>query len=161
MVQSLRQLPRMGRVEDGQPVHDLGVVHRGGPGDGSAPVVTHQQRGLGTAFVDEIADVGGQLVGVVGRDAVRPRRQVVAAHVGRDDAESRRRERLDLQPPAVPELGEAVQQNDQRPLAGLDVMQSDIADLGVTLTNAADPDPLPLLLPPPRSRRRWAPRLYS
>ena len=72
VVQSLRELPRMGRVEDGQPVHDLGVVHRGGPGDGSAPVVADQQRGLGTAFVDEIADVGGQLVGVVGLDAVRP-----------------------------------------------------------------------------------------
>ena len=63
----------MGRVEDGQPVDDLGVVHRGGPGGGSAPVVTHQQRGLGTAFVDEIADVGGQLVGVIGRDAIRLR----------------------------------------------------------------------------------------
>ena len=61
----------MGCVEDGQPVHDLGMVHRGGPGGGSAPVVTHQQRGLGPAFADEIADVGGQLVGVVRRDAIR------------------------------------------------------------------------------------------
>ena len=61
----------MGRVEDGQPVYDLGVAHRGGPGDASAPVVTDQQRGLGTAFVDETDDVGSQMVGVVGRDAVR------------------------------------------------------------------------------------------
>jgi hypothetical protein len=63
----------MGRVEDGQPVHDLGMVHRGGPGDGSAPVMTSQQRGLGTAFVDQIADVGGQPVGIVGLDGVRLR----------------------------------------------------------------------------------------
>jgi hypothetical protein len=73
VVQSLGELPRVGGVEDGEPVHDLGVVHRGGPGDGSAPVVTGQQRGLGAALVDQIADVGGQLAGVVGRDAVRLR----------------------------------------------------------------------------------------
>jgi len=73
VVQSLRELPRMGRVEDGQPVHDLGVVHRGGPGGGSAPVVTDQHRGFGAAFVDQAADVVGQLVGVIGRDVVGPR----------------------------------------------------------------------------------------
>jgi hypothetical protein len=49
----------MGRVEDGQAVHDLGVVHCGSPGDGSAPVMADQQRRLGTAFLDETADVGG------------------------------------------------------------------------------------------------------
>jgi hypothetical protein len=96
--------------------------------------VTGQQRGLGAAFVDEIADVGGELAGVVGRDAARLGGQVVAARVGGDDAESGRRERLDLQPPAVPELGEAVQQDDQRPVTGLDVMQPHIADIGVALT---------------------------
>jgi hypothetical protein len=51
----------MGRVEDGQPVDDLGVLHGGRPGDGPAPVVTDQQRGLGTAFLDETADVGRQV----------------------------------------------------------------------------------------------------
>ena len=61
----LRELPRVGRVEDGQPVHDLGVDHRGGPGDGSAPVVTDQERGLGAAFVDEVADVAGERAAVV------------------------------------------------------------------------------------------------
>jgi hypothetical protein len=96
-----------------------------------------QQRRLGPAFVDETTDVGGQFVGVVGLDAVRLRGQVVAAHVGGDDPESRRRERLDLQSPAVPELGEAVQQDDQRPIAGLDVMQPLVADLGVAITEFA------------------------
>ena len=47
-------------------------------------------------FVDEAADVGGQRAGVVGLDAVRLRGQVGAAHVGRDDAESCRRERRSL-----------------------------------------------------------------
>jgi hypothetical protein len=41
--------------------------------DGLAPVATGQQRGLGAALADQIADVGGQLGGVVGRDAVRLR----------------------------------------------------------------------------------------
>src|SRR4029077_5473846 len=40
-------------------------------------------------------------------------------------------------PPAVPELREAMQQNDQRSLTGLHVMQSLVADLGVALTKLA------------------------
>src|SRR5271167_1639243 len=70
VVQSLRELPRVGRVEDGQPVDYLGMVHRGGPGNAAAPVVADQQRGLGAAFVDEAADVGGQLGDVIGLHAV-------------------------------------------------------------------------------------------
>ena len=90
------------------------------------------QRGLGTELADETADVIGQLVGGVVVEAVRLRRQVVAAQVGRDDAEARLHERFDLPPPAVPELREAVQQDDQRPVAGLDVVQHHVvADLGV------------------------------
>jgi hypothetical protein len=73
VVQALQQLPRMGRVEDGQPVHDLGVVHRGSPGHGSTPVVAGQHCRVGASFLDEAADVGGEPVGVVGRDADRPR----------------------------------------------------------------------------------------
>ncbi len=98
-MQSAQELPWMGHVEDGQPVHDLRVTHRSIPGDGSAPVVPDQQRGLGTAFVDEVADIGGQLIGVVGLDAVRLSGQVVAARVRGDDAESRCRERRDLPSP--------------------------------------------------------------
>ena len=129
----------MGRVEDGQTVHDLGVVHRRSPGGGSAPVVADHPRGLGAAFADEIAHVGGQLAGGVSREAVGLRRQVVAAQVGCDHAETGRRERRDLQPPAVPELREAVQQDDQRPVPGLDVMEPHVADFGVALPKL-DPD---------------------
>src|SRR5439155_7047733 len=60
------------------------------------------------------------------RGLVRLGRQVVAAQVGRDDPEARRRQRRDLQPPAVPEIGEAVQQDDERPVPGLDVVQLDV-----------------------------------
>ena len=46
-------------------------------------------------------------------------------------------ERFDLEPPAVPELREAVQQEDERPLSGLDVVQLHVADVGVALTDVA------------------------
>jgi hypothetical protein len=95
--------------------------------------VTDQERRLGTEFADEAADVGGEQVDGVGLEALWLRRQVVATQVGRDDSKARRRERRDLQPPAEPELRKTVQQNDQRPITGLDVVQARIADLGVTL----------------------------
>ena len=42
------------------------MVHCDCPGDASAPVVTDQERGLGTEFSDEAADVVGEQVdGVV------------------------------------------------------------------------------------------------
>ena len=70
MVQSLREPPRMSGVEDGESVDHLGVVHRGRPGDGSAPVVTDQQRGLGTEFSYESADVSGEQVDAVGLEVL-------------------------------------------------------------------------------------------
>src|SRR5436190_15181804 len=106
----------MGRVEDGESVDHLGVVHRGGPGDASAPVVTDQQRGLGTEFSDEAADVGGEQVDSVGLEALWLRGEVVATRVGGDDSKAGRRERRDLSAPTEPELREAVQQKDERPL---------------------------------------------
>jgi hypothetical protein len=51
----------------------------------------------------------------------------------RDDAEARGRERRDLQPPAVPELREAVQEAGQRSLARLDVVQRHLAEVGLAL----------------------------
>src|SRR5262245_34410806 len=69
VVQSLLEPPRMGRVEDGESVDHLGVVHRGGPRDGSAPVVTDHPRGVSTEFSDKAADVGGEQVAGVGLEA--------------------------------------------------------------------------------------------
>ena len=123
----------MGGVEDGESVDYLGVVHRHRPGDTSAPVVTDYHRGLGAELGDQAANVGGQQVDGVGLKALGLGGQVVATRVGRDDPKTRRHQRRDLQPPTEPELGEAMQQNDQRPLTGLDVMQALIADLGIAL----------------------------
>jgi hypothetical protein len=98
--------------------------------------VADHHRGLGTELADEAADVLGQLVSGVVDVAIRPRRQVVAAQVGRDDAEARLDERRDLLPPAVPELREAVEQDDERAVAGLDVVQRRVAHVGVALAEA-------------------------
>src|SRR6185369_5524206 len=96
VVQSLGESPRMRRVEDGEPVDHLGVVHRDCPGDASAPVVTDQERGLGTELSDQAADVVREQVDGVGLEALWLRGQVVATRVRDDDAETRRRERRDL-----------------------------------------------------------------
>jgi hypothetical protein len=63
----------MSRVEDGEPLDHLGMVHCDGPGDASAPVVTDQQRRLGTEFPNEAADVGGEQVDGVILEALRLR----------------------------------------------------------------------------------------
>jgi hypothetical protein len=129
----------MGRVEDGETVDHLGMVHRDGPGDASAPVVTDQECGLGTERSDQAADVVGEQVDAVVLEVFWLRGQVDAARVGGDDPKTRPRERRNLSPPTEPELREAVQQNDQRPVTSLDVMQGLIADLGITLPKL-DPD---------------------
>src|SRR6185437_6183 len=96
VVQSLREPTRMRRVEDGESVDHLGVVHRHGPGDASAPVVTDQERGLGTELSDEAADVVGEQVDAVVLEVLWLRGQVVATRVGGDDPKTGRRERRDL-----------------------------------------------------------------
>jgi hypothetical protein len=123
----------MRRVEDRESVDHLGVIHRGDPGDAPSPVVAHQQRGLGTAFFDEAADVVGEQIDGVGLEPIWLRRKVVATRIRGDHPKTRLYERPDLSPPTEPELWEAVQQNDQRPFTGLDVMQALLADLRITL----------------------------
>jgi hypothetical protein len=48
------------------------------------------------AFLDQAADVRGEEIDAVVREALWLRRQVVATRVGGDDPEARRHERLDL-----------------------------------------------------------------
>jgi hypothetical protein len=135
MAEPLIELARMRSVEDRQPIDDLGVGHRERPGGGSAPVVTDDQRAFRTPLPDQTADVGGQFARAVGGDALRLGRQVVPPQVGRDNAEARGRKRRDLPPPAIPELREAVEQNEQRTVAGLNVMQPYVPGLSVAFPN--------------------------
>src|SRR4051812_4992697 len=113
----------MGRVEDRESLDHPGGVHRNRPGDASAPVVTAQPRGLGTKFSNEAADVVSQQGDGIVFEVLGLRGRVVAARGGRDAREPRRCKRRDLRAPTEPELWEAMQQNDQRTVTGLDVMQ--------------------------------------
>ena len=72
MVQSFREAPRMGGVQDGEPVDDLRMIHR----DVQAmlpPSRDRPQRGIGAERSDETADVVGEQVDAVGLEALRLR----------------------------------------------------------------------------------------
>src|SRR3954453_3103193 len=101
----------MRRVEDGEPLHHVGMVHRDRPRDAPAPIVADEECRIGAELADEAADVVGEQVDAVGLEPLWLRRQVVATGVGRYYAKPSRRERLDLPAPAEPELREPVQQN--------------------------------------------------
>lgn len=80
-----------------------------------------------TTFLDQRAHVARELVARVLRDPARLRGEVVAAHVGRDDAKTRRRKRGDLMPPAVPELRKAMQKDHERPMTSFYIVQANVA----------------------------------
>ena len=105
-------------VEDGEFFQPFGELNGNRPRHRRAPVVTDQPRLLDAEMVEQADHVAGEHVHIVGRDAPRFIGQVVAALVGDDDAEARRCQRGDLLPPANPEFGEAVQQNDRRSVFG-------------------------------------------
>ena len=68
-----------------------------------------------------------RVVDVVGRDALRLVAEVVAPLVGDEDVKAGGGEGLDLPAPAVPELGEAMEQDEERSALGtrLDDVQMD------------------------------------
>jgi hypothetical protein len=95
--------------------------------------VTDDEGALFPASADEIGDVLHEEACAVGGDALGLAREVVAAHVRGDDAIACLSERGDLLAPRVPELREAVEEDDQRACAGLDVVEADAGELGVAV----------------------------
>ena len=114
-LQRLDHPARMRNVQDRQALDLLGVGHRGRPRPRRRPsrarpgdARKRRARGSGRgcrrpggagAYDETLGRLGGQ---------------VVAAHVGGDDAEAGGGEGRDLMAPAVPELREAVEQDDER-----------------------------------------------
>ena len=119
----------MRRVQEAQREQPLGNEERGVPREGAAPVVPDDVRPrlavLSGEERDEPFEVAEERLDPVGPHATRLVREVVAAQVGRDGAEARGRERGELVPPRVPELGKAVQEDDERALALLDPVEPD------------------------------------
>ena len=139
----------MGGVEDQQPAHALGVVDGEPPGHAAAPVVGHDAGALVAERREQARRVAGQRVEVVGRDAARLVGARVAALIGRDHAEARAGEPLDLARPRVPELREAVEQQHRAARRrALDHEELDLADV-----DAARLEIDAERFPPPRPRR--------
>jgi hypothetical protein len=82
------------------------------------PVVTDDGRGLAAQDADELLDVNSRLVGRIGREVRRPRGEVVAAQIGRDDPLAGLHQRCDLLAPTELELREAEQQNGSSTTSG-------------------------------------------
>ena len=132
---------RVRGVEDREPLDESRVEGGDAPGDRAAPVVADEVRPFVPEVPDEVRDVSREELHPVAADALRLLREVVAAEVGGDDAEAGRGERGDLVPPREPVLREAVQEEDEGPLARLDPVEAQAADglfpVGPRLRHAA------------------------
>src|SRR6185295_1397130 len=119
--------PRVGSVEQRQPLQALRMLDSEPPADETSPVVRYDAGLAGSGLVDQAPDVQGQGVEVVGRDAPRLVARVVAALVRHHHMKAGGGERLDLLAPAVPELGKAVEQEEERSAfrPGLDDVETD------------------------------------
>ncbi len=131
------------------------MVVREPPADRAAQVVADHHRPLAAGEVEQADHVPRERIERVGVHAGRLLAGVVAALVRREDAVAGRGERGDLLAPAVPELGEAVQQHHQRsvPGPGRDHVQLDAVGLDEELPMHASP-----LAPPDAVHTRPAPR---
>ncbi|MCY1418466.1 hypothetical protein D9M71_340270 [compost metagenome] len=87
-------------------------------------------RGLFAQSRHQTHHVADGLTHVIGFDGIRSVRLAKAALIGNDNSIAGFDQRHDLAPPHVPEVGKAVQQNDQRALALIDVMQADAIEFG-------------------------------
>ena len=106
----------MSAVDDDQLLQHLGVIHREDPRDVGAPVVADQDELLVFAgnLLDELPHVFDEVRHLVGLEPLRPRRQVVAAHIEADGQVIAAHFRH-LVFPLVPERRVAVEEQHQRP----------------------------------------------
>src|SRR5215218_7829931 len=124
---------RVGNVEDREPFDATGVAHRRDPGGYSAPIVPDHGSRPFPAGRYQALHIARQQLNAVCAHSGRFVREVVAAHVRGNHAEAGLDQRRDLVPPLVPELREAVQQQHERSLARLDVVQPHISEVGIAV----------------------------
>src|SRR5215210_3886288 len=123
--------PGMGDVEQDQPLEPVRVLDAQPPADDSPPVVPPHAGFLLSQSVDQAHGIERQPVQVVVGDPPRLAAQVVAPLVGGQHVEAGGGERPDLVPPAIPELGKAMEQDEQRPAfrSGFHGVQADAVGL--------------------------------
>src|SRR5919107_1473019 len=86
-----------------------------------------------SAGQDQALHVASQQVDAVSLHSRWFVREVVAAHIRSDYPETGLDQRWDLMPPLIPELWEAVQEQHERSLPRLDVVQPHIPQIGVAV----------------------------
>jgi hypothetical protein len=131
----LRPPPPEGRVQHHQAPDAVRVVEGHLPGDDASPVVPHQVEAIHVQRVHELAPLLAQRAQGVG--APRLVRFAVALEIGRDHPELLRENRDDA-PPAVPELGKAVEEKDGASFPGRDVVNAHTADCGVIVSEEGE-----------------------
>src|SRR5262245_1135122 len=111
----------MRTVHHDQPLGRLRVVRREGPSHTTTPIVTDNDRLLLTKRADEAHDIGCQDVYPVMRDTRRFVTLVISPQVRNDDLEMFC-QNWNLVTPGVPELGEAVKQDNEFPFSLGDIV---------------------------------------
>ena len=114
-----RRTARRGRVHADDAEDPVGVEARHRPHRRPAPVVAAEEGPLDVEGVKQPHEVGAQVGNGVAGDVLGPVGQPVAAHIGRDGPQPRRRIRAQLVAPRVRQLGEAVDEHDRQTLAPL------------------------------------------
>ena len=124
----------MRRLQDHETLGHRGLQDREQPCDGPAPVVADDRRAVATGVADHGGDVGDQVVEAVLRHPDRLVAQVVAAEIERRHLVMPG-EDGDLLAPPVPEVGKAVDQDDEGAVAPRDVVDPHAAAVGVSIAN--------------------------
>ncbi len=119
----------MAHGQDRQVVDVIGGEGGDGPGQGGAPVVTHDMGPAGAQFGEDRQDVPGQQRNGIGVHGLGLVRAAVAAQVGHDNLEPGLGQRRNLMPPEPPGVGEPVQQHDRASRTVDLVLDTDSVDL--------------------------------
>src|SRR3972149_3193873 len=128
----------MRRIDDDQPRHIVWVLYRQAQRHRAAPIMRHDHPRPRAKVVDELTQVLNQMFRAIFFYVGRFIGKIVAAHIERDGA-VRAGEFLELISPRVPEFGEAMDEQNDRAVAGSDVVQADSVYVGVVVVHGGAP----------------------
>ena len=117
---------RVGHAHGRDRSEEIGPPEGGMPGDGRAPVVPHDDRLRLAERLHQLGHVAHQMIERVLVDRFGRLRAAIAAHVGRDGAETGLAHRLELMAPRIPALRPAMAEQDERSAPCLGVTHVDV-----------------------------------
>lgn len=122
--QSLPKQNRVRRIQNDEFLHQLQSVMRDLLADHPTPIVPDEDRALRSDNVNQADDVFCKKFYPALVNTCRLGREVGTSKVRRHDVKSCGRQSRDLKAPQGPEILESMQQQDDRPGPGLDVMEA-------------------------------------